>query len=67
MKKIFKYECTICGYIYDPENGDSTSNIKKGTPFEELSDGSVLAKFKLIRIPAKTKKPTRKLKDSANE
>ena len=36
-------------------------------PFEELTDGSVLAKFKLIRIPVKTKKPTRNLMDSANE
>ena len=31
-----KYECTVCGYIYDPELGDSDGGIHPGTPFEEL-------------------------------
>jgi len=31
-----KYQCTICGYIYDPEKGDSDSGIAAGTTFEEL-------------------------------
>ena len=31
-----KYECTVCGYIYDPELGDSDGGISPGTPFEEL-------------------------------
>ena len=33
-----KYECTVCGYVYDPEQGDPDSNIKPGTSFEELPD-----------------------------
>ena len=33
-----KYECTVCGYIYDPELGDPDNGIKPGTPFEELPD-----------------------------
>ena len=33
-----KYRCTVCGYIYDPELGDSDSGIAPGTPFEELPD-----------------------------
>lgn len=33
-----KYECTVCGYIYDPEKGDPDSDIEPGTPFEELPD-----------------------------
>jgi len=33
-----KYRCTVCGYIYDPEQGDSISSIKPGTPFEEIPD-----------------------------
>lgn len=33
-----KYECTVCGYVYDPELGDPESNIKPGTSFEELPD-----------------------------
>lgn len=31
-----KYECTVCGYIYDPELGDPDSGIKPGTAFETL-------------------------------
>ncbi len=31
-----KYKCTICGYIYDPAQGDSTQGIAPGTPFEAL-------------------------------
>jgi len=31
-----KYKCVICGYIYDPEEGDPSDGIKPGTPFEEL-------------------------------
>ena len=33
-----KYECNVCGYIYDPELGDSEGNIPPGTPFENLPD-----------------------------
>ncbi|MDH4257209.1 MAG: rubredoxin [Candidatus Aminicenantes bacterium] len=31
-----KWECTACGYIYDPGQGDPDSGISPGTPFEEL-------------------------------
>jgi len=31
-----KYQCTICGYIYDPEKGDPDSGAAPGTPFEKL-------------------------------
>jgi rubredoxin len=33
-----KYECTACGYIYDPAYGDSDGGIPPGTPFEDLPD-----------------------------
>jgi len=36
--KMAKYECTVCGYIYDPELGDPDGGIKPGTPFEKLPD-----------------------------
>ena len=36
--KMVKYECTVCGYVYDPEQGDPDSNIAPGTPFEDLPD-----------------------------
>ena len=31
-----KYQCTICGYIYDSEKGDPDSGVAAGTLFEEL-------------------------------
>lgn len=33
-----KWECTVCGYIYDPEIGDPEHGIKLGTPFENLPE-----------------------------
>jgi rubredoxin len=33
-----KYECTVCGYIYDPAVGDPDGSILPGTPFESLPD-----------------------------
>mgnify|MGYP000850944448 FL=1 len=31
-----KYVCGICGYVYDPAQGDPDNNVPKGTPFAEL-------------------------------
>ena len=36
-----KYRCTVCGYIYDPAQGDSTQGIKPGTAFSDLPDSWV--------------------------
>jgi len=36
--KMAKYKCQVCGYIYEPENGDPDSGVKPGTPFEEIPD-----------------------------
>lgn len=33
-----KYECTVCGYIYNPEEGDPDNGIDSGTAFEDLPD-----------------------------
>jgi rubredoxin len=33
-----KYECTVCGYIYDPAKGDPENGVKPGTPFEQIPD-----------------------------
>lgn len=33
-----KYECEVCLYVYDPEEGDPDNGIPPGTPFEELPD-----------------------------
>ena len=31
-----KYQCQICGYIYDPAKGDEDNGVPAGTPFEKL-------------------------------
>jgi len=33
-----KYKCVICGYIYDPAEGEPSNGIEPGTPFSELPD-----------------------------
>ena len=33
-----KYICTICEYVYDPEQGDPENGIEPGTAFEDLPD-----------------------------
>jgi flavin reductase (DIM6/NTAB) family NADH-FMN oxidoreductase RutF/rubredoxin len=37
-KETQKYKCTVCGYIYDPAEGDPDSGITPGTAFEDLPD-----------------------------
>ncbi len=31
-----KYQCTVCGYIYDPAKGDPDNHVAPGTPFSSL-------------------------------
>ncbi|MFO7859693.1 MAG: rubredoxin [Desulfosalsimonas sp.] len=33
-----KYVCTICGYVYDPAQGDPDNGVAAGTSFEDLPD-----------------------------
>jgi len=33
-----KYACSVCGYLYDPEDGDPDNGIDPGTAFEDLPD-----------------------------
>ncbi|MEN6390517.1 MAG: rubredoxin [Syntrophomonas sp.] len=32
------YECTVCGYRYDPAVGDPEHNVPGGTSFADLPD-----------------------------
>jgi rubredoxin len=38
-KIMKKYRCTVCGYVYDPQNGDADGGVAAGTAFEDLPDG----------------------------
>jgi rubredoxin len=33
-----KYECLICGYVYDPAAGDPDNDVAAGTAFADLPD-----------------------------
>lgn len=33
-----KYKCMVCGYEYDPAQGDLDHGVKPGTAFEDVSE-----------------------------
>lgn len=33
-----KYECKVCGYIYDPVDGDPDNGVAPRTAFEDLPE-----------------------------
>jgi rubredoxin len=33
-----RYVCAVCGYVYDPADGDSESGVAPGTAFEDLPE-----------------------------
>ncbi len=35
---MMKYQCTVCGYIYDEDDGDPDGGIPPGTKWEDLPD-----------------------------
>lgn len=35
---LSEYVCTICGYTYNPDDGDPAAGIPPGTPFEDLPE-----------------------------
>lgn len=37
-KRMKKYVCTVCGWVYDPTIGDPDGGILPGTAFEEIPD-----------------------------
>lgn len=36
-EELHRYECGVCGYIYEPSIGDAKRNIPSGTPFEAIA------------------------------
>ncbi|MEM0492493.1 MAG: rubredoxin [Candidatus Thermoplasmatota archaeon] len=37
-KKMDRYVCTVCGYVYDPAKGDPDNGVPAKTRFEDLPD-----------------------------
>jgi rubredoxin len=33
-----RYVCSVCGYVYDPEQGDPDNGVAAGTKFEDLPE-----------------------------
>lgn len=33
-----KWECMVCGYVYNPADGDPDGDIPPGTSFEDLPE-----------------------------
>ncbi len=31
-----KWICTVCGYVYDPAQGDPANGVQPGTKFEDI-------------------------------
>lgn len=36
IEALDRYECRVCGYVYEPEKGDNKAEIPGGTAFKEL-------------------------------
>jgi Rubredoxin len=36
-----KYTCSLCGYVYDPAEGDPDSNVPSGTAWENVPEDYV--------------------------
>lgn len=48
--RLKKYQCSVCGYVYDPALGDPDSGIAPGTSFADIPDDWVCPAAALPRI-----------------
>jgi len=37
-ERMDRYVCDVCGYVYDPADGDPDNGVKPGTAFKDLPD-----------------------------
>ena len=33
-----RFVCELCGYVYDPSEGDVENGVEEGTDFEDISE-----------------------------
>ncbi len=33
-----KWKCVVCGYVYDPDQGDPENDVEPGTAFEDIPE-----------------------------
>ncbi len=36
--RMSRYQCQVCGHIYDPDRGEPAQGIPPGTAFEDLPE-----------------------------
>lgn len=36
--KMDKWTCLVCGYVYDPEEGDPDNGVAPGTAFDDIPE-----------------------------
>ncbi len=36
--KLARWQCSVCGWIYDPKDGDPDNGVKPGTAVEDIPD-----------------------------
>jgi rubredoxin len=36
--KMTKFVCVVCGYVYDPEDGDPDNGVAPGTSFADIQE-----------------------------
>ena len=51
-----KYVCTVCGWVYDPAEGDPEGGIAPGTAFEDIPDDWVCPLAEQVKMISKFKK-----------
>jgi rubredoxin len=35
---VARYECVLCGYVYDPSEGDPDNGVAAGTAWEDVPE-----------------------------
>ena len=45
-----KYICEVCGYVYDPAEGDPDSGIEPGTAFEAVAWAKISSRLSNTHI-----------------
>jgi rubredoxin len=38
IRVMDRYVCSVCGYVYDPAEGDPENGIEAGTKFDDVPD-----------------------------
>jgi rubredoxin len=57
VKKMVRYVCLECHYVYDPVKGDPKNGIPPGTPWEKIPDTWRCPECKVLKAKKGVFKP----------